>query len=293
MTAVIAIDYLYGFMVLADTRVTYESDKTYDEKHGVQKIFPFTTDGRTLGVIGFAGPLGPAKTVLEFVFEHKIKNLSKPIVIEQFGEDLCKWLKQASFEVKDAEKLQRLKIMFCGSDARRRQRGKKGNKLELMPFYSWHCFTYRFGHSGNVIRKKTRKSPEVIGSGEKLKESIRAATWDIVMAEVPEPLRDNFRRVYVSTQISESFIHAGEKTVGGVWQIIQYTPLREPYVRYIWPDQSLDEDIEVEKDKNGVLNVRHLESGQSQLIMPLTSWVSSNKRASLDLYDTEGYLFEF
>ena len=70
MTAVLAIDFFYKIIVIANCRVSWKGG-SYKPQDNLQKIYPF---GPT-GVLAFSGDLRPAKIVLK-KFVRKPQNYS-------------------------------------------------------------------------------------------------------------------------------------------------------------------------------------------------------------------------
>ena len=109
MTAVLAIDYLYQVIVLADCRVTWLA-KPPTLQDNLQKVYPL---GPT-GIIGFAGDVAAAKVVLRHIKSEASVTKLPPTALG-IVDHISKWARQSysNLPLRDNNKLE---LMYAAAD---------------------------------------------------------------------------------------------------------------------------------------------------------------------------------
>jgi hypothetical protein len=249
MTAVISFYYLTGFLVIADTRVSFDvgsKRREYDKFHGIQKILPlqFNIGNRsTHFVFGYAGDVGLAQLVIHYIFSHKMLQYQREFMPSIYAEDLLLWANEA-IRGDSRYRDRTLHIMFVGCDITKR----RPLNIQLNPpFFEPLCFLYQKlqGKDEFTLQKSTRDI-NVIGSGQKFADFITAAVLKPDLFN-PNEHYDKFRSYFIMDSIRWKFLAEKDKTVGGPWQLFWCTPHREHGSDTCWINEAGDVEGEVEK----------------------------------------------
>jgi len=109
MTAILAIDYYYQIIVIADCRVTWLTNPPKLQDN-LQKVYPF---GPT-GVIGFAGGIAAAKAIVNSINqEAPLKGL--PSTANEIVSDIANWAKDTYVKLPKSDQIY-LELMYAAAD---------------------------------------------------------------------------------------------------------------------------------------------------------------------------------
>lgn len=270
MTFVVAVNYLQGFVVYADTRVSFGPTQ-FDVKHGVQKLLFLHDENRhRYGVLGYCGSLEIVKHITN-VMRHRFASRHASVSSHDWSFMIMKWIKRASSELsKHQFKMGHAEFMFCTSDP-----GTTSSELSVQHFYK-----YRVTGPGKVVRIEVNERIAMIGSGIELEADIRPLLLsDLQFSQ--DTHGDHFRATMIANLLSETFETVSSKTVGGVWQYIGYSPVRGRYHCYLPPNFFDNPDFTV-SDENRITVVKDQTANKDFIIYPVDMWTRSECKSFAD-----------
>lgn len=109
MTAILAINYYYQIVVIADCRVSWQGGN-YSPQDNLQKVYPI---GPT-GIIGFSGDVYCAKVIFKDIKE-KAQVSPLPPSAQRIADDITKWAKD-SYSSIPLVRQNPVELMFVASD---------------------------------------------------------------------------------------------------------------------------------------------------------------------------------
>jgi hypothetical protein len=109
MTAVLAIDFIYEIIVIADCRVTWSTSPPTLQDN-LQKIYPY---GPT-GVIAFAGDINNAKTIINYINQETPKK-TLPLSAYEIAKNISSWAKLCYDTLPETAK-QDVQLMYVASE---------------------------------------------------------------------------------------------------------------------------------------------------------------------------------
>src|SRR5262245_43018941 len=109
MTAILAIDFYYQIVVIADCRVSWQGG-SYKPQDNLQKVYPF---GPT-GVLGFSGDIYSAQVIFRDI-KDKAAHLSLPPSAQILVDDISNWARDSYSSISPAMQ-NPVELMFVASD---------------------------------------------------------------------------------------------------------------------------------------------------------------------------------
>ena len=109
MTAVLAIEFPYHVLVIADSRVSWNPN-TFRPQDNLQKIYPL---GPT-GIVGFSGSIPAAKAIFKLAADQSHKKTLPPTA-DQIPIDLSK-IAQEAFSLLRDQHSKEIELMYVGPD---------------------------------------------------------------------------------------------------------------------------------------------------------------------------------
>lgn len=262
MTVIVTIDCFDELLIVTDTRISYP-DGTFHPNMGVQKALIFGTRDNW-AVLGFCGPVIPAKRIINQIFHHKLSNNKKPFVFFHFKESLRRWFEEyiQAFRVKD---LRGLQFILCGFESRRKRPLISDGQIRYTNWYERHIYIYTVTKRKQVEVNKGGLV-NVLGSGQKLQHKIINQINDLIKFGRGMP---NFHdvRAFMSGEII-SLIYQDEKfdSVGGPFKVIQLAPPSFTF-RYVW-SPSVESKIEVSESKGNTI-IKNLKNQNVFTVIPI------------------------
>ena len=109
MTAILAIEFPYHVLVIADARVSWEPN-TFRPQDNLQKIYPLGTTG----IVGFSGSISAAKAIFKLA-EEQSHTRTLPPTADQIPIDLSKIAQEAYSQLRDKRRHE-IELMYVGPD---------------------------------------------------------------------------------------------------------------------------------------------------------------------------------
>jgi hypothetical protein len=112
MTAILAIDYFYQIIVIADSRATWLFPQTNKSKpqDNLQKVYPYGPSG----IIGFAGGIAAAKAVLIYI-KKESENIHIPKSTLDIAHLIGGWAKESYLKIPSSDQID-LELMYTAVD---------------------------------------------------------------------------------------------------------------------------------------------------------------------------------
>jgi hypothetical protein len=113
MTALLAIDYYYQIIVIADSRATwlFPPLKISKPQDNLQKIYPYGHSG----VIGFAGGIAAAKAVLNYI-KKESASITLPTTSLDIVNLIASWANESYSKILSTDKIE-LELMYVAVDS--------------------------------------------------------------------------------------------------------------------------------------------------------------------------------